>query len=109
MIVAVGYYAAALMQDVNVSLGTFGCVGHQFSTGATAPAGRDGQHTHTGLPHERLRPSSTTIDGSRGGWLWTNRLSSTRCGAAGAVQGCVAAPGAALPPLVYAAEVGAVR
>jgi hypothetical protein len=101
MIIAVGCYTASLMQDLSVSLGTFGCVGHSSN--------RDGQHTHAVLPRKRSRPGSTTLDGSRGGWLWTDRLSSARCGAAGAMQGRVAASGAALPALVYAAEVGAMR
>ena len=110
MIIAVGYYTASLMQDLSVSLGTFGCVGHSSNRGVRVLANRDGQHTHAVLPRKRSRPGSMTLDGSRGGWLWTDRLSSTRSGgAAGAMQGRVAAPGAALPALVYAAEVGAMR
>ena len=114
MIITVGYYTASLMQDLSVSLGTFGCVGHSSNRGVRVLANRDGQHAHAVLPRKRSRPGSMSLDGSRGGWLWTDRLSSTRSGgAARAMQGWVAVPGTALPALAYGmvhvAEVGAIR
>lgn len=56
MIIAVGYYTASLMQDLSVSLGTFGCVGPLFNRGVRVLANRDGQHTHAVLPRKRSRP-----------------------------------------------------
>ena len=115
--VTLGHFAASLIQDVSVSLGTlgkFGCVGHLSNTGVGALANRDGQRAHAVLPRKRLRRGSTTLDGSRGGgWPWRHRSSSTRFGAARVMQGWVAVPGTALPALAYGmvhvTEVGTIR
>jgi hypothetical protein len=84
-------YSALLMQDASVVPGVLGRVGYRDNIGATVLSGRDERHTHTVLTRAfaraSWRPSSATLDGSRGGgWPWTTRPSPTRCRTARATQ-----------------------
>src|ERR671916_1999662 len=91
---AVVHYSASLKQDVSVISGALGRVCYRDNIGVTVMSGLDGRHTHTVLmrlmrafARASSRPGSATLDGSRaGGWPWTARPSSTRCGTARPTQ-----------------------
>jgi hypothetical protein len=109
MIVAVGYYAAALIKDVGVPIGVFEAVayrvGHWSSADVSASYDRrGGQRTLTFLTCKHLRPSSATSDGPHG--MCGLTAPSERRGVTGAMQGDVATSKTSLLRLIWTADIG---